>query len=73
MIPDYSLALEHIHPLSYDTFIREVLIPEAALHLIQGDLVTDRQSAIDVLHDSQSFGNMMHPSDDDSQIVMETT
>ena len=73
MIPNYSLILEHISPLSYDTFLWKVLVPEAVVHLIQGDLVTDRQSAIEVLHDSHLFGNLMHPSDDDSEIVVETT
>ena len=73
MIHDYSLILEHIFPISYNTFLWEVLVPEAAVHLIQGDLVTDQQSAIKVPCDSHLFGNLMHLLYDDSEIIIETT
>ncbi|KAJ7793550.1 hypothetical protein B0H14DRAFT_2224403, partial [Mycena olivaceomarginata] len=51
------------HPLTYDIVIREVLVPEASIRLIQEDLNITLDAAIEVLQESHSFGCALHPSD----------
>ena len=55
-------------PLSYKTLIREVLVREAALLLIQQDLGFDRVKALKTLTNSKGFGTMLHPGDDSPHI-----
>ncbi|KAF5376408.1 hypothetical protein D9615_008616 [Tricholomella constricta] len=69
----FSIDKAHIHPLSQDTFLREVLVPEAAVLIIQEDLRLSRFQAIETLRASHTFGNMLHPIDDTCSIVHAAT
>ncbi|KAJ7601316.1 hypothetical protein B0H17DRAFT_969924, partial [Mycena rosella] len=63
MFPD-TLNLAHFAPLTYDIILREVLIPEATIRLIEQDLEIPLKSAIDVLQQSYKLGLVQHPADD---------
>lgn len=56
-------------PLSVDSYLRKVLVPELALELIREDLGpgTTREAAETVLHESRSFGNAMFGGEDDTE------
>ncbi|KAJ7211528.1 hypothetical protein C8J57DRAFT_947286, partial [Mycena rebaudengoi] len=54
MFPD-SIDLEAFSPLSYDILLREVLIPEAAVRIVQEDLGLTAKAAKDTLKRSHSF------------------
>ncbi|KAF5387097.1 hypothetical protein D9615_001611 [Tricholomella constricta] len=69
----FSIDATHIHPLSQDTFLREVLVPKAAVLIIQDDLHLSRSRAIETLRTSRTFGNVMHPIDEACPIVDEAT
>ncbi|KAJ7862008.1 hypothetical protein B0H14DRAFT_2170340, partial [Mycena olivaceomarginata] len=49
------------HPLTYNIVIREVLVPEASIRLIQEDLNITLDAALEVLQESHSFGCALHP------------
>ncbi|KAJ6547957.1 hypothetical protein DFH09DRAFT_926742, partial [Mycena vulgaris] len=65
MFPD-GLDLIPFAPLTYDTLLREVLIPEAARQIIQEDLHLTPLAAKNTLKDSHIFGTVLHPSTIDS-------
>lgn len=71
MFPDSPgrFDFESIKPLTHDIFLREVLVPEVTVHLIQEDLSLSREEAMHVLQESHHFGNILHPTDDDSSHV----
>ncbi|KAF5378360.1 hypothetical protein D9615_008754 [Tricholomella constricta] len=69
----FSIDKAHIHPLSQDTFLREILVPEAAVLIIQEDLHLSHFQAIETLRASHTFGNTMHPIDDTCSIGHEAT
>lgn len=56
-------------PLTHNIFLREVFLPEVTVRLIQEDLDLSREESIEVLHQSHKFGNLLHPTDDDSPHV----
>jgi hypothetical protein len=74
MFPKGSFDIT-FQPLSYNTLIREVLVREAALLLIQEDLGFDRVKALKTLNSSDDYGTMLHPGDDSPHIqaVIEKT
>lgn len=59
-----ELSQASYHPLPYDTFIREVLVPEVTAHLIEEDLDVSYEAAVAVLYDSQRYGELRYPADD---------
>jgi hypothetical protein len=67
MFPEGSFDIA-FQPLSYKTLIREVLVREAALLLIQQDLGFDRVKTLKTLTNSEGFGTMLHPGDDSPHI-----
>jgi hypothetical protein len=67
MFPEGSFDIT-FQPLSYNTLIREVLVREAALPLIQEDLGFERVKALKTLNSSDGFGTMLHPGDDSPHI-----
>ncbi|KAJ7270602.1 hypothetical protein B0H12DRAFT_1177792 [Mycena haematopus] len=67
MFPDSPELLAVFHPLTYDIIIREILIPEATIRLIQVDLDVGAEDAIPVLKESHNFGLVLHPADDDCE------
>lgn len=71
MFPDSPdrFDLESIKPLTHEIFLREVLLPEVTIHLIQDDLSLSHEEAMHVLQESHHFGNILHPTDDDSSHV----
>jgi len=67
MFPEGSFDIT-FQPLSYNTLIREVLVREAALLLIQENLGFERVKALKTLNSSNGFGTMLHPGDDSPHI-----
>lgn len=65
MFPDESFDINPFHPLSYQTFRNEVLLPEAATLLIQHDLPhLNHKAAINTMWASQKLGTLLHPGVD---------
>ncbi|KAJ7245945.1 hypothetical protein C8J57DRAFT_951295, partial [Mycena rebaudengoi] len=64
MFPD-NLNLENFYPLTYELVIREVLLPEAAVRIVQADLDLPAEAAATVIEDSYTFRTIFHPANDD--------
>ncbi|KAJ7863606.1 hypothetical protein B0H14DRAFT_3607254 [Mycena olivaceomarginata] len=60
-----TFDISNFRPLTYDIVLREVLIPEATIRLIQQDMGITLDAAIVVLENSDAFGRLLHPSDND--------
>jgi hypothetical protein len=56
LYPQDKINMDALKPLSWSTFIEEVLLPEAAVHLIMEDLGNMYEDAVAVLQESRSFG-----------------
>ncbi|KAJ6570316.1 hypothetical protein B0H10DRAFT_1964782 [Mycena sp. CBHHK59/15] len=69
MFPD-NFDLADFYSLTYEMIIREVLIPEAAVRIIQADLNLTANAAATVIAESHTFGNVLHPADDDCPFLM---
>jgi hypothetical protein len=66
MFPDHCLNLEDFYPLAHEMIIRQVLIPETAVRIIQADLNLDTEAAAAaIIADSHMFGIVLHPTYDD--------
>ncbi|KAJ7464906.1 hypothetical protein B0H11DRAFT_2240334 [Mycena galericulata] len=65
LFPD-DMNLLPFHPLTYDTLLREVLIPEAAQRIVQEDLGLTPPAAKNTLKDSHIFGMIQYPSSSES-------
>ena len=63
-----SYELRNLRPLSWDSVIRDVLLPEIVTRLIQEDLGLSRADAIHTFLDSDTFGKLMHPGDDSAAL-----
>lgn len=63
LFPQKSIKCEDIEPLSYSTYVDEVLALEAAARLIEDDMKVDYPEAVKVLYASHSFGNHHYDSD----------
>ena len=61
-----ALTTAPIHPLKSSEFIRRVLVPEAAVLLIQEDRDISRAQAIQTLEDSRRYGMVVFPDTADS-------
>ncbi|KAJ7241663.1 hypothetical protein B0H12DRAFT_993088, partial [Mycena haematopus] len=61
MFPDSPDFLRKFHPLTYNIVLREILIPEATIRLIELDLQIPLKDAIGVLEQSHTFGLVLHP------------
>ena len=70
MFPDNPDLATSFIPLTYDIFVREVLIPEATIRLVQQDLGITPEAAIIVLKESHIFGLVLHPVDDDCEFYL---
>jgi len=68
LFPDGSLDLKHFEPVPWDSLIHVVLLPEAAVALIQDDLGLNRKDAIATMRESQAFGSALHPGDDSPHV-----
>lgn len=68
LYPHSSLDHTSFAPLSWDTLIQQVLLPEATVLLIQEDLKFDRDKAIKTLFASQRFGIILHSDDDNPHL-----
>jgi hypothetical protein len=76
MFPDRSFDMTPFKPLSWATLIRDVLLPETAIYLIQDDLTVDRAHAEDILIASQRFGRIFHSSEENpiiDDLISKTT
>jgi hypothetical protein len=65
LYPQDKINMDALKPLSWSTFIEEVLLPEAAIHLIMEDLGNTYEDAVAVLQESRSFGVIAFPGDED--------
>ncbi|KAJ2929474.1 hypothetical protein H1R20_g7620, partial [Candolleomyces eurysporus] len=67
MFPPASIQAQAIAPLGAEEFLQRILIPEAALRLIMEDKglkgSSGRQTALQVLRESSSYGVAMFPAD----------
>lgn len=61
MFPQSSVASHHVAPLTHAEFLQRVLVPEAAVALIQEDTSKSRLDAIQILRDSAEYGSGMFP------------
>ncbi|KAJ7212990.1 hypothetical protein GGX14DRAFT_393200 [Mycena pura] len=64
--PDSDLVPAY-HPLPHIIFLREVLIPETTIRLIESDCRVNREEATSILHESYQFGLTLHPNDGECQ------
>jgi hypothetical protein len=69
MFPQEVAEAFKLSPLTWGDIIQEFLLPEAAVMLIMEDMNVLYEDAIDVLRDSRSFGNSMHPANEDHPAV----
>ncbi|KAJ7224210.1 hypothetical protein GGX14DRAFT_350635 [Mycena pura] len=70
MFPDSQDLVNKFLPLTYHIALWEILIPEAAIQLIQQDLDIGPEDAISILQQSHTFGLTLHPSKDDCEFLM---
>jgi hypothetical protein len=63
-----SINPQQYHPVSWESLVNEVLLPEATVALIQEDPTIDRKKAIVTMCRSQWFGSTLHPGDDSSHV-----
>ncbi|KAJ6497906.1 hypothetical protein C8R45DRAFT_926497 [Mycena sanguinolenta] len=68
LFPESPDLLEALHPLTYDILLREILIPETTIRLIQDDLHVSPENVIGILKSSHNFGPALHPADDNCPI-----
>ncbi|KAJ7635628.1 hypothetical protein B0H17DRAFT_1149677 [Mycena rosella] len=68
MFPD-GVNLEHYAPLPYSVVLAEVLLPEAAVRIVEQDLELSPRAAKRVLRESYLFGVNRHPSTTESPDV----
>jgi hypothetical protein len=57
------MDLEFIAPLSHSAFVSQVLVPEAALSLIQQDLQQTKEEALATMRESAPYGVALFPDD----------
>jgi hypothetical protein len=70
MFPD-GMDLTHVKPLTYAVLLNEVLLPEAAQHIVQEDLDLMPLAAKNTLRASHIFGVVQHPSSSESLALAE--
>lgn len=63
LVPATAVDLLDIWPVSYMSFIREVLVPETTVCLIEVDMKVTYNAAITIFHKSCRFGNQTHSMD----------
>lgn len=61
LFPHASFNQIHVRPLAPAEFMQRVLVPEAAVSLIQEDSGQDRERAIETLRESTEYGVSMFP------------
>ena len=69
LFPEASFDEKTYSPLTWKAFIREYLLPETMVLLIQEDLRISRTACIETLAQSRQFGNRMHPMETESVAV----
>ncbi|KII92429.1 hypothetical protein PLICRDRAFT_122581 [Plicaturopsis crispa FD-325 SS-3] len=68
LFPDGGFDLTPFKPVPWATLIREFLLPETLLLLIQGDLPVDPTKAANILVKSSKFGRVLHPGADSDSV-----
>jgi hypothetical protein len=66
MFPPGSIDKHLIAPLSHTDFVHKVLVPEAAVALIQEDLHQSHEEAVTTLRESAQYGIALFPDDTNS-------
>ena len=61
LFPNTALTAETTFPLSAADFRTLILLPEAAVQLIMGDLTQDRRAALETLNSSIWYGDSQYP------------
>lgn len=70
LFPPESFDISPFSPLSHKAILRDLLIPEAVVLLIQSDLNIARDGAITVYLDSQQYGTYAHQQEDDFHVEL---
>jgi hypothetical protein len=63
LFPPEEINPAQVAPLTPVDFLQRVILPEAALRLIQEDLGQDHDTALQTLHDSVQYGTTMFPDE----------
>ncbi|KAI1785057.1 hypothetical protein LXA43DRAFT_1066272 [Ganoderma leucocontextum] len=58
-----GVAIEDLRPMSFETLVGSVLLPEVSTRLIMDDLTCSQADAIRILDESSEYGSRMFPSD----------
>lgn len=67
-----SILTDHLaRPMDVEGYLRRVLVPEAAICLIQEDQDCDRKTAIDVMEESKPYGLAVHSVEDELDETVE--
>lgn len=67
-----NVLTDHVaRPIDVEGYLRRVLVPEAAVHLIQEDQGCDRNTAIEVLKESKPYGLAVHSVEDELDETVE--
>jgi hypothetical protein len=70
LFPPSSVDLSSVKPLSWYDTIERFLLPEVAVLLIMDDMDALWEDAVEILHESRLYGNMINPCDDDHPAVV---
>ncbi|KAJ7196351.1 hypothetical protein GGX14DRAFT_376152 [Mycena pura] len=71
LFPDTPNIVELCTPLPYDVVLREVLLPETMVRIIQEDLQVGPRAAKSIIRSSHLFGTLLHPASVESPVVDE--
>ncbi len=64
-----GVDIEHLRPMSFETLVGSILLPEVSTRLIMDDVTCLRANAIRILAESSDYGTRMFPSDhNDAQL-----
>lgn len=67
-----AMVADHlVRPLDVDSYVRRVLVPEAAVCLIQTDQSCERSQAIAILEESRAYGLAVHSVQDELGEIQE--
>ena len=61
------ISPSRIKPLDVESYLRRVLVPEAAVRLIQNDQNCDYESAVTILNESRAYGAAVFGQDDSQE------
>ena len=67
-----NILTDHLaRPIDVEGYLRRILVPEAAVYLIQEDQDCDRKTAIEVMKESKPYGLAVHSVEDELDETVE--